>query len=105
MKTRKLSPKQAEIVELLRNGWELGVVSGYDTWAYVQKGKCGHGGEAKRCSISTYHALAKRGLLEEVRRRYPTIAYRLKSQSASHAEASSEPATDSPGAAPPPASA
>ena len=77
--TVKLSKTQAEVVELMRQGWELGESSGFDYHVWLQKGGIGKGGEVKKVSSSTVHALWKKKVIVVAKRDYPNSIYKLVS--------------------------
>lgn len=66
--TRPLTPAMREVVELMRDGWELGRSGGWGAGAWLQKGKIGYGGEMRRVSQATFFGLYDRGLLKQVRK-------------------------------------
>ena len=60
----KLSKTQQEIVQLMKNGWELGIHHAYFSDSWIQKDGLGKGGESKNVSITTIWALEKKGVIE-----------------------------------------
>lgn len=59
---------QERIVELLRDGWELGVGRGMDTRAWLQR-KLMCGGESYECYWKSFMALWDKGRIEQLQRR------------------------------------
>lgn len=60
----KLSDRQREAIGFMRNGYELGYSSGYNTNVWLQEGGCGKGGKAQKMTFGTFDALRDRGLIE-----------------------------------------
>ena len=77
--TDPLSKTQAEVVELIRQGWELGVSYGFEHHAWLQKDGIGKGGPTKRISGATVHALWKKKVIVVSKSGFPTTIYRLVS--------------------------
>ena len=76
--TLRLSKTQIEVVNLMREGWELGASSGFDYYAWLQKDGIGKGGPTKRVSGATVHALWKKKFIFVLKTHYsgftnPTI--------------------------------
>ena len=59
----KLSPSQQKVIDLLKEGWELGIDSGWFPDARLQKNGLGKGGEVYRPTFGTINALRKRNLI------------------------------------------
>ena len=56
--------KDAEILERMRNGWELGLSScGMHSRAWIQKGGLGRGGESATVSRYALRRLRQKGLI------------------------------------------
>lgn len=74
-----LTPKQREVVDRLREGWELGVSKSLDARQriWIQKNGVGRGGESVDLRPSTFEALKSAGLLAPSKSTYPTYAYVL----------------------------
>lgn len=78
---KKLSNKQAEVIKLMSEGWELGHnksdIRGYsNTW--LQKDGLGRGGETKEVHFNTFQALLSKKLIyDKSLRNYPTTLYAL----------------------------
>lgn len=79
----KLSKTQKELIELMKNGWELGHSQGMRSRAWLQKDGVGCGGECKDMSISTFHVLRDKKLVEISLNRYPISKYKLTELGAS----------------------
>ena len=73
----KLSPAQADVIDRMTNGWELGVSVTMNGRAWLQKGGVGKGGETKAVSISTLSALSHLGLIVRAKDGFPTVVYSL----------------------------
>lgn len=71
----KLTKAQQEIIDLLKNGWELGISAGFNARCWIQKGGIGRGGESKDIRHSTYTALRKAKAIKLVEQGYPTSKY------------------------------
>ena len=76
----KLSKKQAEIVYLMKNGWELGMGMGRVPYGILQQGKLGYGGKSIDISINRIMQLWKKGVIYIAEEKFPTRIFRLKSQ-------------------------
>jgi hypothetical protein len=61
----KLSESQLNVLRLLNNGegWEIGLYTGINPRARMQKGGLGKGGEAQDVRITTFTALSDKGLI------------------------------------------
>ena len=59
MKRGSKYPSQAEIVDLMRNGWELGTTDGINSRAWMQEGGLGRGGQAKEVHGNTFYSLLR----------------------------------------------
>jgi hypothetical protein len=73
----KLSKAQKEIVDLMKDGWELGHSRGMHTRTWIQKGGVGRGGDTKSISVSTFHILLDKKLVELSIESFPTSKYNL----------------------------
>jgi hypothetical protein len=62
----KLSVRQKEAIQYMRDGYELGYSSGYWSSVWLQLGGCGRGGQTQKITMSTFSALDDRGLVEEI---------------------------------------
>lgn len=78
MKTKKLSKAQQTVIDLMNEGWEMGVSKGYYSRIWLQKNGVGKGGESKNVHLNTFCALRDIGLIEINREGYPTDVYGLK---------------------------
>lgn len=75
---RKLTEQQQEVINLMKNGWELGVDVGINGRCWLQKGGCGRGGETKPVKHSTLRTLEYLDYIEKATSKFPTHTYRLK---------------------------
>jgi hypothetical protein len=66
--TKKLSPAMQKVIDLMRDGYELGRSTGYMSSCWLQKGGLGRGGHCVSVNENTFHALYDRGLLKRVSR-------------------------------------
>lgn len=76
----KLSKTQQRIVELMGNGWELGVSMVSEGRCWIQEGLVGHGGRRENVSVATFHALRKRGVIVQREQKFPTAKYVLSDE-------------------------
>jgi hypothetical protein len=76
MKTA-LTKKQAEVVYLMANGWELGLDIGIIGRYWIQKGGLGYGGESRNVHGNTAYFLNRMKMIESVERHFPTERFRL----------------------------
>ncbi|KKL04120.1 hypothetical protein LCGC14_2619280 [marine sediment metagenome] len=76
--TVRLSKTQMEVVNLMREGWELGVGCAFgDYRSWLQKGGIGKGGPTKHISGATTHALWKKKVIIISKDEFPTRIYKL----------------------------
>lgn len=73
----KLSPTQIDIIQKMRDGWELGRNCGYRSSVWMQKNGIGRGGESKDLSISTFQILWEKKIITVIRIGYSTTVYAL----------------------------
>lgn len=72
---RPITAKQEEVLELMRNGWELRKVA-YGQWWIVCE--CGAGSvEMRRVNANTARGLDSRHLIEVNNRGFPTATYKI----------------------------
>jgi len=64
MKKLKLSEKQTEAIKFMRDGYELGQRTGWGSSVWMQKGRCGHGGEYAKITFGTFHSIIDKGLVQ-----------------------------------------
>ena len=76
----KLSKIQQEVIDLMRDGWELGQSKGFHESTWLQQGGCGKGGPTKKISSATLTALYDRGLIVKNEHKYPRTTYKLKGE-------------------------
>ena len=72
-----LSKAQQEVVDLLTDGWDLGVSMSMDGLCWLQRGGIGRGGASKTVSKATVSALCRKGVIRQVSRKFPTARYGL----------------------------
>lgn len=67
---------QQEILNLLNNGWELGVSDFMgEQRVSIQYGGIGKGGESRKIRKSVFDALLAANLIVRTRQKYPTVMY------------------------------
>ena len=59
-----ITPKQKEFLQLIVDGWEIGMGTGFTPRAWIQKGGLGRGGEARDIHFNTFSAMRLKGLIE-----------------------------------------
>ena len=77
---RKLTANQQEVIDLIKQGWELGSSISINGKCWIQKGGLGRGGESKMVSNSTVRILEYLGYIERGESKFPTLHYRLKTE-------------------------
>ncbi len=60
-----ISPKQKNILQLIIDGWEIGIYTGIYPGAWIQKSGLGYGGEAKGVNFKTFDSLRTKGLIAQ----------------------------------------
>jgi len=73
----KLSKTQQEVIDLMKNDWELGTSMSGEHHSWLQKGGLGKGGESKTVSSATVHALYRKGLIKSIDV-FPTRKYYIR---------------------------
>lgn len=73
----KPSKAQQEILDLMANGWELGLCHGLAPRYWLQKGGLGKGGEIKNIRSAVPCKLVDLGLIKGVREEYPFASFAL----------------------------
>lgn len=73
----KLTPKQKEIIELLKDGWELGKSEGLTPRVWIQKGGISKGGESKDLRIDTFISLINSRAIIISEEGFPISKYKL----------------------------
>lgn len=74
----KLSKAQQKIIELMKEGWELGRSTSFaSNRAWVQQDGVGRGGKSEKMSISTFCVLLDKKLIELKKDGFPTSKYQL----------------------------
>jgi hypothetical protein len=59
----KLSERQKEAIQFMRDGYELGYTRGFSSYVWLQLGGCGFGGKSQKITFSTFSALEDKGLV------------------------------------------
>ena len=62
----KLSKAQQDVIDKMRDGWQLGrnTSISYATPCWIQEGGIGYGGKTQNVSRSTFRALWNKGLIK-----------------------------------------
>ena len=74
----KLTRLQANVIDALKNGWELGRSATSEGRWWLQQGGLGRGGKTIDVHTNTALALMKRGLIENKRWGFPASQWGLK---------------------------
>ena len=74
----KLSVLQQKVIDLMNEGWELGLTQGFCPRAWLQKNGLGKGGETLNISVATLYSLERNKLIVSQGYSYPTRTYKLK---------------------------
>jgi hypothetical protein len=61
---KKLSKAQQEVIDLMRDGWQLGLYGGMHSDCRLQKGGCGKGGPTRPIRRATAVALLAADLIK-----------------------------------------
>ena len=74
---KQLSKPQQEVLDLMKDGWDLCASGGYDPRTWLQKDGCGCGGPIKEVHGNTFYALSKRDLITIKKEGFPTTTWIL----------------------------
>ena len=74
----KVSKLQRDVLDALKDGWELGRSATPDGEWWLQKGGLGRGGKSLPVNVNTAFSLLKRGLIEKKRDGFPTELWGLR---------------------------
>lgn len=77
LKTAKMTRLQANVIEALKNGWELGKTHGINRRWWIQQGGLGRGGKSFDIHANIIEGLKKRGLIEEKEFGFPISRWGL----------------------------
>lgn len=75
----KISKTQIETLLIMAEGYEAGYSHIFTQKAWLQKGKVGHGGEAKKLTLGTFNSLRRNKLIEEARVSGTQYAFKISS--------------------------
>lgn len=75
---RKLTPEQQEVIDLIKEGWELAVDVSINGRCWLQKGGIGRGGETRVVKHPTVRALEYLDYIEKATSKFPAHTFRLK---------------------------
>ena len=75
----KLLKRQQEVVDFLKEGWELAYCSGYSDFILFQKDGIGNGGESKKVNKNTLNSLYLKGIIviDKNKQEISTTYYKL----------------------------
>lgn len=73
----KLSTAQQDVVNRMRDGWELGAPMTPDGGVWLQQGGLGKGGNSKQVHANTFNSLYQKGIIKQALRAWPTMHYAL----------------------------
>ncbi len=76
----KLTASQQRVVDLMGEGWALGISAGIGSRAWLQWGGLGRGGTTENVRITTFHALYSKGVIKGLGRKWPISEYVLTEQ-------------------------
>jgi len=74
---KKLSPAMQNVVDMMRDGWQLGKNGTFDGRWWLQKGGVGRGDKIEKVTAGTAYALYSRKVIEVDKRSFPTTTYKL----------------------------
>ena len=83
----KPTAHQLAVLRKMRDGWELGLDTGMDAYAWLQRNGLGRGGDTQSVSLNTLYALVSRKLLERGGYNYPTQRFILTAKGREAADA------------------
>lgn len=72
-----LTERQQRVIDLMKEGWELGISRTYGVRAWLQKDGIGRGGESEDVYLSTFYSLSKKGYIILKKEGFPTSTYKL----------------------------
>lgn len=76
---KKLTARQLQVVEKLKEGWELGAGNvGNNFRAWMQKNGLGKGGPTIEVHTSTFTGLLHRNIIEQKKHSFPSSLYGLR---------------------------
>ena len=73
----KLSPVQQKVIDLMKQGWEMGVSMTMDSRVWLQEDGVGRGGKSQKVNANTFFSLCSKGLIELKAQSFPTSKYGL----------------------------
>ena len=74
----KLSKAQQKVVDLMKEGWELGKSQSMSGRAWLQKDGVGRGGPVEKVNTNTFWSLYKKEIIKLKKQSFPTSIYELK---------------------------
>lgn len=73
----KVTKKQAHVLQLMNEGWELGVSSSLTSHIWLQQDGLGRGGNTEGVHTNTFKGLYTRRLIKQKTRSFPTRLWGL----------------------------
>jgi hypothetical protein len=73
----RLSKNQQNVLDKMKDGWQLGLHLGFHTRYWLQKNGCGNGGETMDVNAHTAHGLRNKGLIIVDTTEFPLQTFRL----------------------------
>ena len=75
----KLTKAQQDVIDKMKNGWELGRNTSFFSASpcWIQEGGIGYGGKSQNVSLSTFMVLWNMELIESNSSSFPTETYHL----------------------------
>ena len=79
----KPTPKQQRVLDMMAEGWELGLYGGLNPSAILQKRGIGKGGAVESVHLGTFVALRRHGKIQCKKQGSPVSIYEVKPSSLS----------------------
>ena len=73
----KLTKTQQNVLDKMRDGWELGCSHSFGMHCWLQKGALGEGGESEDVRYSTLSVLFDKGLIKQRGREHGVMVFQL----------------------------
>ena len=74
----KLSKAQQHVIDRMRDGWELGIMTDYSGRCWLQQGGIGRGGQSENVSTATVWVLRRMDLIVLEKHHFPMMRAHLK---------------------------
>ena len=75
-----LSKAQQNVIEKMREGWELGSSHAWGMHCWLQRGGIGCGGESQEFAPSTLNVLFTKGLIKQKGREHGIMVFELREE-------------------------